>query len=115
MTTSRRNIVELEELDTDITEIPELIESLNETITNLNFILKQLTYANFDGQIKDVTILAGATLKINHRLKGIPAHRMILRQSGGGVIRDGVFNENYIELINDGASSAKLTIIINKG
>lgn len=114
MTISRRNIVELAEIDPSIEEMPELIESLNETITELNFILRQLTFRNLDGEIKEVTIAANSTARINHRLGIKPAHRVILRQSGGGVIKDGDFTENYIELINDGASDATLIIILSK-
>jgi hypothetical protein len=114
MTTTRRNIVELQEISPSIEDIGELIRKLNENTVELNFILRQLTMTNLDGEIKVVTIPAGETLKISHRLAIVPAYRIILRQEGGGVIRDGVFTKNYVELINDGASDANLTIILNK-
>jgi hypothetical protein len=113
--TFNRNIVELQEIDTAITEVPELVNVLNDNIVELNFILSKLTMGNFDGEIKTVTIPATSTLRIWHKLKVIPPHRSILRQAGGGVISDGVFGVNYIELKNDGNSPATLTIIIHKG
>ena len=114
MTTTRRNIVELSEIDENISNIDDLVVTLNETITELNFILRQLTFRNLDGEIKEVEIAANSTARINHRLGIKPAHRIILRQSGGGVIKDGEFNRNFIELTNDGASDATLTILLNK-
>lgn len=115
MTTIKRNIIELSEIPTDIQDIEKLIEILNSNITEVNFILSQLTMSNMDGEIKDITIPATSTLRVNHKLRVIPAHRIILRQEGGGVIRDGNFTENYVELINDGSTSAKITVILNKG
>ena len=115
MTISNRNVMELSEISEGITDLPELIVKLNEQVVELNFILAQLTFRNLDGQIKTIEIPAGSTLKIGHVLKTVPAHRVILRQEGGGVIRDGSFTKDHIELINDGGSTAKLTIIVSKG
>ena len=114
MITTNRNIVELEEISEDITEVKELIAKINDNTTELNFILRQLTFRNLDGEIKSVEIEANSTARIPHRLGIAPAHRVILRQAGGGVIKDGEFTKNYIELTNDGASKATLTILMNK-
>jgi hypothetical protein len=114
MTTKTRNIVELQEIDPDITEISSLVRELNNTIVELNFILSRFTLSNLDGEIKSVTIPASGTLVVSHRLKTIPRHRIILKQVGGGLITDGNFTPNYIELNNSGVSDAIITIIILK-
>tara|TARA_R110000744_G_scaffold371682_2_gene482856 strand:- start:298 stop:645 length:348 start_codon:yes stop_codon:yes gene_type:complete len=114
MTTENRNIVELRELDTSITEVSEVISNLNETIVELNFIIRQLTMSNLDGEIKSVTIPASGKLVVSHRLKTIPRHRIILKQVGGGLITDSQFTSNYIELNNSGVTDANITIIILK-
>jgi len=114
MTTSIRNIVELEELSPTITEMGDLIVEMNEKIVELNFILRQMTLSNLEGDVKTVTIPAGRTIEISHRLKTIPAHRILLRQAGGGLITDGKFTPNYIELNNSGGTDATITIIILK-
>ncbi len=114
MGTESRNIVELEEISTNVTEVPELITVLNNTITELNFILRQFTMRNMDGEIKGVVIPASSQLLISHRLKTIPRQRIILKQEGGGSITDGQFTSKHITLINSGATDANITIIILK-
>ncbi len=114
MTTIRRNIVELEEISEKETDINEVVRIINRNTVETNFILRQFTFSNMDGEVKSVSIEAGATADISHRLGIIPAHRVILRQSGGGVIKDGDFTKDYIQLTNDGADTADLVILINK-
>ena len=113
--TTNRNIVELEELEGGIENVPDLINALNDKIVELNFILSQLTFGNLDGQLLTIVIPATGSTITPHRLSRVPVHRTILRQSGGGVIRDGTFTKDNIELINDGASIATLTVLISKG
>lgn len=114
MTTSRRNIIELKEIREDVQDIPSLIERVNEAIVEINFILRSLTLTNLDGQITTATIPANETLRVPHRLQLVPKYRIILKQVGGGVIEDGDFTKNYIELKNNGGTDAVVTIIIVK-
>jgi len=96
-TTARRNVLDLKEVRVE-----------------LNFILKGLTLTNMDGQIKTVTIPAGTILRVSHRLSVKPKYRIILKQDGGGLIRDGKFTDKWIELENTGVESAELTLLIIK-
>ena len=69
---------------------------------------------NIDGLVKDVRIPANQTVRVSHNLQIIPTPRIILSQRGGGTITDGNFTRNYIELINNGGTEARLRIIIVK-
>ena len=85
------------------------IDSLNNTLSSLS-----LTY-NFNSQlIEGIEITAGQTLQIDHRLKTIPAYRITVKQSGNGLITDGDFTNKYINLINNGASTVTLSIMLFK-
>lgn len=110
----RRNIIELREIREDVTELDELRVKVNEAIVELNYILRSLTLSNLDGEIKTVTIPANTTQRVSHRLKFKPKYRIILKQEGGGLILDGKFTQNYIELENTGGSDANISLIIVK-
>ena len=114
MTTTRRNVVDLEEISTDIDSVSELVSSLNNTIVELNYILRSLTLSNLDGELKTVVIPANTVKRVAHRLRMTPKHRIILRQSGGGLIVDGKYTKNWIELENTGSSEATLNLLIVK-
>jgi len=113
-TNTRRNIVELRELGEDVQDIEQLKTYLNETISELNFILRGLTLSNLDGEIVTVTIPANSTLKIPHKLRIIPKYKIILKQVGGGLILDGEYSATHLEVTNTGGTDATLTIIIVK-
>ena len=113
-TNTRRNVLDLREIREEVDNFPDLIAAFNESIVELNFILKGLTLTNLDGQIKTVTIPAGAVLKVSHRLSVKPKYRIILKQTGGGLIRDGKYTDKWIELENTGVDSTELTLIIIK-
>ena len=115
MTTSRRNILELREIRDDVQDLEALKERVNEAIVELNYILRSLTMVNLDGEIKTVTLPANSTTRVGHRLQIIPKYRIILGQVGGGLITDGEFTNNYIELTNSGGSDAVVSLIIVKG
>ena len=63
---------------------------------------------------KDIVILAGSTLGIQHFLGVIPKWRIILRQTGNGVITDvsSEWNTKTISLKNNGAEDVTLTVLI---
>jgi hypothetical protein len=115
MTTSvNRNILELQEIREEVQDIETLKSKINDTIVQLNFILRSLTLSNLDGELKTVTVPANTTLRISHRLKLVPKYKIILNQSGGGLITDGAKTRNYIELTNSGGTDAIVTLIIVK-
>ena len=115
MTTQiRRNIIELEEVGEYVTDVEEIKRVYNDNITELNYILRNLTLSNLDGEIVTVTIPALSSLRINHKLRLIPKYRIILKQIGGGLIRDLEYTPTYIELENTGADDAIITLIIVK-
>lgn len=111
---NRRNIIELRELRDDVQDLPTMKERINEAIVEINYILRSLTLVNLDGEIKSVSIPAGETVRVTHRLRLVPKYRIILGQVGGGVITDGEFTNNYIELTNNGATDTTLSVIIVK-
>lgn len=70
---------------------------------------------NMSMDIKSVSIGIGATVVVTHGLKVTPKYRMILRQTGNGVITDaGTWDSTKIFLKNNGAETVKLTIGIFK-
>lgn len=114
MTTNRRNIVELAELGDSIKTIEDAKISLNESITELNYILRNLTLLNLDGEIITTTIPASGTLRVPHKLGIVPKYKILLKQVGGGLVTDIEFTRNYVELSNAGGTDAEITIIIVK-
>lgn len=86
-----------------------LVEELNNTLQNLSF------ERNFNGQVfENIEISATSTLRIFHNMGVEPKYKLILKQSGGGLITDGNFSEKYVELYNSGASTATITFILLK-
>ena len=113
-TRTNRNIIELREIRENVEDINELREKVNESIVELNYILRNLTLINLDGEIKNVTIPANTTKRVSHRLGMTPKYRIIVSQSSGGLIIDGEFTSKYIELRNTGGSEATFSLIIVK-
>ena len=71
--------------------------------------------SNFDGNIlKNVKILAGATVKLEHLLGVKPLWRIILTQVGNGVITDipSEWNDKTISIKNNGLEEVTLTIFV---
>jgi hypothetical protein len=100
-----------------ITDDKDIIQRTNDLIDGVNKNQKKTSLqSSFDCDIISVTIPNGESLKIRHRLKIVPKYRLILRQSGGGVITDinSGWTKNYIELFNDGATDAVITVGVYK-
>lgn len=92
-----------------------LSEQMNQFADLFNQGIYKLSLENIDGQIiSDIIILAGAELGIGHNLQSIPKYRIILRQSGNGLITDGPtpWTNKEIYLKNNGASDVILTIFL---
>lgn len=109
-----RNIIELSEIDENLEDISDIIKNINRNTTEINFILRALAISNLDGELLQLSIGAGDTKRISHKLGITPKYRLILAQSGGGVIKDGNFTANYVEFTNDGADTANIVVKLLK-
>lgn len=90
------------------------VKNYNLMVGQLNRSLKAFPLRYLDGEISDVEIAAGAEIRISHLLKSIPKYRLILGQTGNGVITDvkTKWTQDYITLKNEGAVAVTLTIMI---
>ena len=89
----------------------------NDLVDDLNTGLGRLKFAdNFETNVRTVTIASGAELKIPHSLGVVPSDRIILRQTGNGLVVDGPteWNENNIYLKNEGPSEVTFKVRIFK-
>jgi hypothetical protein len=101
----------------------DLTDFLDDTVDELNRTLRQIPVKQLNGQIVEATIPASSELRISHLLGSVPKYRIILGQSGSGVISDakgkdssGVekWTKKYITLKNNGASSQDIIVLIVK-
>ena len=60
--------------------------------------------------IRDVEIAAGGTANIDNQLQIIPNERYIVRQTGNGVITDGDWTLETLELVNQGAEDVVIDV-----
>ena len=111
---SKRNIIELSELGDDITDIESLKESMNRSITELNFILRSLTLVNFDGVVLTGTIPASGSLRLPHKLGIVPKYWITVSQVGGGSITESAKDNSSITLDNSGGTAAEIAVLIVK-
>lgn len=82
--------------------------------------LKQLTNGmngrlNFDENfqsfiVRDLEIEAGATAIISNQLNVIPNERIVVKQTGDGVITDGTWDVRALRLVNNGAVSVTIDV-----
>lgn len=99
----------------EIETVSEFIEDyFNLLVDDLNNLFSTLSLSrNFSTQyFQSLEIAAGATLRIEHKLRSTPSYKLVVKQSGGGLITDGEYTENYIELTNTGGSTATISVII---
>jgi archaellum component FlaF (FlaF/FlaG flagellin family) len=83
----------------------EVATAYNDLVTELNWILKNISFTNMNCEIQTVTLTATGSTRINHSLKVIPKYITILRKDGVGVVYDvpTEWNQKYITLTNSGA------------
>jgi len=60
--------------------------------------------------VNDIAIAAGATAVIDNQLGVIPNERYIVRQTGNGVITDGNWTIEALELVNNGAVAVVISV-----
>jgi len=105
--------MELLSQDASLSETIEMLNRLTTSYSTLNkFISIQ---SNFDGYIaENVVISSGATVKIQHFLGVKPKWRIILRQTGNGVITDipSEWTDKVISLKNNGGEEVVLSVFI---
>lgn len=117
MSTDNKTLKVLKRIINIPKSLPEFIEmEYNTLIDDLNSALNSVSFSrNFQSQIfEDISIPAGETRQVYHKLRVEPKFRAILRQSGNSLITDGTFNENYVELINNGANDVILSLALFK-
>jgi hypothetical protein len=97
-------------------ELDEIKTRLNDLVDAFVFQSGAISIdSNFNGFIaKNVTIASGATVKIQHFLGVIPKWRIILRQTGNGVITDvpSEWDKRTISLKNNGVESVTISVLI---
>jgi hypothetical protein len=70
---------------------------------------------NFQSQrFNDVEIDAGQTVELTNNRSYVPSSRIIIRQTGDGVITDGNWNIQTLRLINNGAVPVRISVIFFK-
>lgn len=62
-------------------------------------------------RVDDLVIPAGETAKITNALPATPTSRIIVRQTGNGLVTDGDWNTKTLSLVNNGAVSVTISII----
>jgi hypothetical protein len=89
--------------------INSLVDSYNTQISRISI---ETSFSSYIAQ--DVVIAAGATANIQHFLGVIPKWRIILRQTGNGVITDVTsgWTAKIISLKNNGAESVTISVMI---
>lgn len=98
------------------TDLEEMRTRLNDLVDAVIFQSSAAAIeSTFNGYVaKDVTIGTGGTVQIQHFLGVIPKWRIILRQTGNGVITDvsSEWNTRTISLKNNGAEDVTLSVLI---
>lgn len=89
-------------------------------LVNISTGLRKLQFdENFDSfTASNVTIASGDTARINNAFKVrgsaagvIPSGRIIIKQTGGGIVSDGAWTPETIEMINNGPGAVTVSII----
>ena len=110
-----RSDTDLKQIPSDVTDIAEVITQYNKLVNYLNFFNKSLSLqSNFNGNIAEVEIEAGGSVRVQHFLGYKPKWRIILRQTGNGVITDipDEWNDRVISLKNNGAEKVIASVFI---
>jgi len=96
--------------------LEDVIKRYNEIVKGLNFLNKFLSIqSNFDGYVAtNVSIPATSSVKIQHFLGVIPKWRILLRQTGNGVITDisQEWTDKVISLYNNGSTEVIISVFI---
>ena len=67
---------------------------------------------NFEAfRVSDLLIPAGETILITNALTVLPTSRLIVRQTGNGLVTDGTWDIKVLRLINNGAVDVTISVI----
>ena len=77
----------------EFNKLAEKLETFSSTISLVGNTRSQL----FEG----VEVKANDKVKLTHNLEQLPKHRLVLRQSKGGIILDGKWDNKSVEFINN--------------
>ena len=94
-------------------------ENFRRLVDAFNTLAGQISlFSNMAGQIvENIEIDAGVEVRISHNLKVVPKYKILLRHNNvDALVVDGteIWNEKYITLVNKGASSTIISILIMK-
>lgn len=102
-------------LEDDAT-LEELIVKYNKLVKGINFLNKFLSIqSNFDGYVaEDIKIPALSSIQIQHYLDVVPKWRIILKQTGNGVVSDILpeWSNKVISLFNNGPDEIIISVFI---
>jgi hypothetical protein len=88
------------------TELYSWFRNLSAGLLKLNLV------ENFESfRVDDVVIAAGATKEITNDLRVVPTSKLIVRQTGNGLVTDGTWDLNFLRLINNGATTVTISVI----
>lgn len=115
------NFINFQEFKRVRAELDDVIQylsaELGSSLRNLKIGLQKLTFLeNFESFQSTVTIAAGATVSIPNQFRdgAIPSQRIIVRCTGSAQIVDGTWTKDLLQLTNQGASSATITVVFLK-
>jgi hypothetical protein len=89
-------------------------------LINISTCLRKLQFDdNFvTFRVQNISISSGQTVRINNDFKSrfpggqvIPSGRVIFKQTGNGIVSDGTWTADTIEMINNGPSDVVVSII----
>jgi hypothetical protein len=96
-------------------DLEEVIIRFNELASLTDFLFKSLSFdSNFNGYITTVTIPATSNIQVQHFLGVRPKYRIILNQTGNGVITDIPleWTDKVISIRNNGSVEVVVTLLI---
>jgi hypothetical protein len=95
--------------DERVKDSKDLLSRMNEYLSDGLSLKKHL-----GGEIIEITFAANETKTVSHRLGKIPAYRLILRQSGNGLITDldSAWTDKTVGFINNSANAVSITVKI---
>ena len=91
----------------------DIIQNLRDLLRKLDFAFANVDISNnFKGFIETVTIPAGQELRISNSLSSVPRYRIILRQTGNGIIEDGAtaWSNDFVYLANNSGNDITATV-----
>lgn len=120
---SRQYSPEVRKASGEMKEVPEgasleeTIEYLNNIVGYWNIMFRKLSMRfNFDCQLIEAEFAASQTLRIPHKLGVKPNHRLILNQSGNGLLTDvaSEWTDTYVTMQNNGSVAVTAVIMLIK-